>query len=250
MSLQPHGGTTVDRPSVSKLPVVPEREPIAYLQRMLSGFSHRCRNSLNVIKMSLYLVRREHRGDLPQEWRSLEESCLELERVFDHLQSIYRPMKLTLVRAPLGQFMAEEEPRWRTRLQGCGRTLRVDPPGQDPPGDFDPIHLGMGLDAVVAWRARVREASRHPRLSWRTCAGCSEVCWEEAGTSSRRVDSDGASGPDREHPEPARVESLALPLLARIVTAHGGHTESEREPGRGFCLRLRWPQFQSQAVRP
>jgi signal transduction histidine kinase len=232
------------------LPVVTDPERIASLQRILSPFSHRCRNSLNAIKMSLYLVRREQQGDLPAEWRNLEEACLEAERFFDHLQSIYRPMRLTLVRAPLGQFIAEQETRWRTRLQGCGRALRVDPPGQDPPGDFDPIHLGMGLDAFVTWRARVRGASRHPRLSWRTCAGSSEVCWEESGALRPHVPPDGASGCDHEHPESARIDSLALPLLARIVTAHGGHTESERERGRGFCLRLRWPQFRSQDMGP
>jgi signal transduction histidine kinase len=237
----------VERPSVSMLPMVTDSERIASLQRMLSGFSHRCRNSLNAIKMSLYLVRREQRGDLPPQWRSLEEACLEVERFFDHLHSIYRPLKLTPVRAPLGQFLAEQEPRWRTRLQGCGRTLRVDPPAEDPPGDFDPIHLGMALDAVVAWRARVRDSSRHPRLSWRTGAGSCEVCWEEAATSSPRVPPDGGSGRAGEHPEPPRVESLALSLIARIVAAHGGQTESEPERARGFCLRLRWPQFQSRA---
>jgi hypothetical protein len=232
------------------LPTVTDPERIASLRRMLSGFSHRCRNALNAIKLSLYLVRREQPGDLPVGWPSLEEACLEVERFFDHLQSIYRPMKLTLVRAPLGQFMAEQEPRWRTRLQGCGRALRVDPPGQDPPGDFDPIHLGMGLDAVVAWRVRVRGASRHPRLSWRTCDGYSEVSWEEAGTSPPQIHPGGAGDRDREYQEPTELDSLALPLLARIVTAHGGHTEWEPEPGCGFCLRLRWPQFQSRGVGP
>ena len=44
------------------------------------------------------------------------------------------------------------------------------------------------------------------------------------------------------------VDPLALPLLARIVAAHGGHVESVREPARGFGLKLRWPQFQSSVL--
>jgi hypothetical protein len=232
------------------LPVVTSQERIARLRLILSGFSHRCRNSLNGIKMSLYLVRREHRGTLPSAWPELEQTYLQIERLFDHLQAIYRPMTLTMVRSPLGPFMADHESKWRTWFEASGRTMRVDRPSQDLPGDFDPIHLGMGLDAVIAWRAEVREASRNPRLSWRTGAGFCEVSWDETEPPTSSVLPNDAAGRDRKHHGLARVDPLALPLLSRIVTAHAGHTESTREPGRGFRLNLRWPQFRSEAVNP
>ena len=246
MNRQPHEGPSEERLSQSMLPVVTSQERIAGLRRILSGFSHRCRNSLNGIKVSLYLLRREHSGANPSEWQELEQTYLQIERLFDHLQAIYRPMTLTMVRSPLGPFLADHEPKWRTWFEASGRTLRVDRPSQDLPGDFDPIHLGMGLDAVLSWRAEVREASRHPRLSWRTGEGFCEVAWDETEAPTACGPGSGAAGQDGKDHGWARVDPLALPLLARIVTAHAGHTEMTREPGRGFCLKLRWPRFQSQ----
>ena len=52
--------------------------------------------------MSLYLFRREARGDVPDCWDEIEAIYQQVEHLFDHLQSIYRPMALTMVRSPLG----------------------------------------------------------------------------------------------------------------------------------------------------
>jgi hypothetical protein len=233
--------------SLSMLAVVTSQERLARLRRYLSGFSHRCRNSLNGIKVSLYLARREPSGTTLSAWEELEQTYLQIERLFDRLQAIYRPMTLTMVRSPLGPFMADHEPTWRTWFAERGRTLRVDRPGQDLPGDFDPIHLGMGLDAVLAWRADVREAGRQPRLSWRTGEGFCEVAWDETETPTSSGAAEAAAGCEGKPPGSAGEDPLALPLLARIITAHAGRTESTREPGRGFRLNLSWPQFRSQS---
>jgi hypothetical protein len=227
------------------LPQVTNPERIACLQGMLSGFCHRCRNSLNGIKISLYLFRSEQSEPIPASWGELEQTCLRIERLFDHLQAIYRPLTLTMVRSPLGEFMVDHEPKWRHWFEATGRTLRVDCPSEDRPGDFDPIHLGMGLDAIVAWRAEAGEAGRHPRLSWRTGDGHCQVSWDESGAPPAEVLSNRQGQRAGENTDTPRVGHLALPLLSRIVAAHGGHTESTREPEHAFCLKLRWPQFRS-----
>src|SRR6516225_9803227 len=95
------------------LPLVQRPECIGELRQFLSGFTHRCRNSLHGIKMSLYLYRRGIDGPAPENWVRLEQAYQETERLFDRLQEIYRPMHTTMVRSSLGQLLAERLPVWR-----------------------------------------------------------------------------------------------------------------------------------------
>ena len=44
------------------------------------------------------------------------------------------------------------------------------------------------------------------------------------------------------------LAGLALLLLARIVSAHGGYQETTRDPA--FGLKLRWPRFHVGESRP
>jgi hypothetical protein len=241
MSPQPQEGPADGGLSSSVLPLVDDPERIDRLRHLLSGFNHRCRNSLNGIKMSLYLSKREWNGLTPPCWHELEQTYQEIERLFDRLHFIYRPLCMTMVRSPLGQLVAERLPSWRSLFTRTGRTLEVDPPPQEARGDFDPMHLGLGLDAFIAWRADQSAAKGNPRLSWRIDTGCFEIAWRD-GHSQNTVDSpETETCYTDETSRPSRVDCLALPLLARIVSAHGGSQEAMRDPT--FGLTLRWPQF-------
>jgi hypothetical protein len=192
--------------------------------------------------MSLYLVRREAGEAIHPYWSEIEQTYGRIECLFDQIQAIYRPMVVTMIRSPLGQLVAAHAPKWRCWLQPRGRSIELDPPVEDLAGDFDPMLLGSGLDAVVAWRAERGDLRRDPRLSWRTNAGFFEVCWDEVRTPG---DSDLSHGEDgaAHRPNSSRgLDSLALPLLKRIIAAHGGHLELTCEPS--LRLRLRWPQVQ------
>jgi hypothetical protein len=224
------------------IPGMTDLQPIHDLRRLLSGFSHRCRNSLNGMKMSLYLFRREVREKVPPNWGELERTYQKIEVLFDHLQTIYRPMALTMVCSSLGQLIGERAPKWRSSLQTRGRTLQLDPPEQEEVGDFDPILLGIGLDALASWRAESTESGTQTRIGWGTRDGFLELCWEERLTfaPSPAPLPDGPSS----HPSPP-PHSLVLTLLARILEAHGGRLEAPAEPA--LRLKIRWPRFQSGA---
>jgi hypothetical protein len=248
MSRRPHEGpaekTSLSSPTRA---VSTDLGQLDELRRLLSGFSHRCRNSLNGMKMSLYLFRREARENLPPSWDELERTYQRIESSLDNLQTLYRPMALTMVRSPLGQLIRERAPRWRTCLQKRGRALQLDPPDQEAVGDFDPIQLGIGLDALASWRAESAETKTRTRVGWRTHDGSFEICWEEvlAVAASFSPIPDGNTGLiPGQHPSP-RAHSLALPLLARILAAHGGRLEAPDESA--LCLMIRWPQFQSDS---
>ncbi len=64
-----------------------------------------------------------------------------------------------MVRSPLGLLVTERLPSWRSWFSGKGRTLDIDRPNHDDSGDFDPMYLGLGLDALIAWRAE----TGHPK---------------------------------------------------------------------------------------
>jgi hypothetical protein len=214
------------------------------LRSVLSGFCHRSRNSLNGIKLSLYLFRREARGAVPDCWGDLEAIYHQIEGLFDRLQTIYRPMPVTIVRSPLGDLIGHHVPKWRSWYESRGRTLEVDLPESEVLGEFDPAQLGLGLDAVACWRGESDAAGGLTRIGWGARDGSIEIHWEELG-SRDRCEPPELAGADMRREGGAssrRVDALALPLLARIVAAHGGRLRCDRRPG--FCMSLRWPQFQ------
>ena len=210
---------------------------------MLRRFSHRCRNSLSAIKLGLYLLKKEGgetEGPLPSRWNSLWRTYDEIEKLLDTLQRIHQSTSLTVVRSPLGRLFDERLPFWRARFGEWGRTIVLDPPEHDVPGDFDPAHLGRGLDAFVAWRSEAGE-SHQPRLAWRAVTGQFEISWDEAPRGCSHVSDER---PDKRAPDAQSTDwtnSLPLLLLARIAIDHGG--EVEARPDKPLSITARWPQF-------
>jgi hypothetical protein len=236
---------TADNLSAAILPWVETPERISDLRRFLSGFTHRCRNSLHGIKMSLYLCRRGMQGPAPDAWARLEQTYQETERLLDRLQAIYRPISTTKVRSTLGQLLAGRLPIWRSWFSERGLVLAANPPADESLGDFDPMHLGSGLDAFVGWRLEDGASCGNAQLAWRLSRGFFEVEWNEAarhvpfGADSRADHRSGWSG------QAWSLDSLALPFLARIASAHGGRVIFRRSPA--IHLTLVWPQFQPDA---
>jgi hypothetical protein len=243
MSPQPHDGPAEEGHSTSTLRAVEDPKRVESLRQVLSSFNHRCRNSLNGIKMSLYLIKREVAGPMPGHWSELERTYQELEVFFDRLQVIYRPLSLTLVHSPFGLLIHEHLPLWRSSFSARGRTLEVAPPADDLAGDFDPMYLGLALDAFVAWRAESGRTNSKTVLSWKTADGFFDVRWEE-GTPGNTFPEDGCEEGQLEGSSPnGPVDSLAQPLLKRIVAAHGGLLKTTDDSN--MVITLRWPQFQA-----
>jgi hypothetical protein len=206
---------------------------------MLRRFSHRCRNSLSGIKLGLYLLRKELQDTPRCRWNDLGRSYDEIERLFDRLDRIYQSASLAPVRSPLGPLFVERLRLWRSLYPDWAETIRLDPPQTDVPGDFDPSHLGVGLDAFVMWRAGCGE-SRDPCLKWGSTGVEFEISWHETPDNE-------ASEAHRSSESPLGCQpgdctgALALLLLARVAVDHGGELETRHDP----CLSalIRWPQF-------
>jgi hypothetical protein len=74
MHASPQEGPREEDLSVVLLRLVLDEVDAERLRGMLSGFLHRCRNLLSGMKMSIYLVRREAAGPLPERLAEVEET--------------------------------------------------------------------------------------------------------------------------------------------------------------------------------
>jgi hypothetical protein len=192
--------------------------------------------------MGLYLFKRELNGSAQGHCAELERSYQELERLFDRLQVIYHPMSLTPVRSPLGQFFNERLNSWRLAYGDRARGIELAAPEDDRCGDFDPMHLTLGLDAFVAWRINSGGASEKATLSWRVADDLFDVNWSELPLANRSRFRGKANGDHEGAHAIDPVDSLALPLLKRIIAAHGGSVETVDDCA--FIANLKWPRFQ------
>ena len=246
MSLHPRDGTAEEAITASLLRLVKSERQIELLRQDLSGFSHRCRNLLNGMKMDLYFVRRKSVRPLPAWWDEVERHYQGIEGLFDQLQAVYRPVSLTLVSAPFGSLVQDRQQVWSDWLASRGGTLETIPPQRETAGEFDPMYLSMALDSLIRLRASVAPTEQNVQLSWRTCKLGFQVTWRETAPVARSPGRALAATEDSQGPFNAAPPRLAIPLLARVMTAHQGTMEWGREPG--FHVVLRWPLVQSRKV--
>jgi hypothetical protein len=229
------------------LRLVQSDRQIQQLREELGGYSHRCRNILNGIKMSLYFVRKGAQQPLPQGWDGLEQNYRGIEELLDQLQAIYRPITLTLVRGAIRCLVQDRQRLWNDWFTSGGSSLEVVPPQQESDGEFDPMCLTMGLDALVRWRSAAIAPGTSARISWRTGDGQFEVSWHESGaTAPAPIQPPGPCGPVSPSLL-AASQPLALPLLARVMTAHRGIMEWSGKPE--FHTLLRWPLTQPDCLQ-
>jgi len=130
---------------------------------------------------------------------------------------------------PLKFLIDEHRSSWSQSLESRDRRLELVPPPEPVIGDYDPFRLGQGLDVFVAWRAAVGSPGQPLRLRWWAETGRFVVEWSDPfSLISRPVVGQGFLS-----------DWLALPFLARIVTAHGGSIDVDVETG--LLVKLRWP---------
>jgi hypothetical protein len=200
------------------------------LHAIFGDFCHQYRNNLHALKLSLYLARKAAKTSDASIWDQFDPGYAALERLVDRLQTIYRPMELDLVRLPLEMLVAERRRSWIDGFVKHGRSLDLEPPATDTIGYFDPIRLAMGLEAFVTWRAGAGEPGRPARLTWKSEGDNFHLVWSEPG--ARAIDALDELKDQR--------EPLALPLLARIISAHQGTVELASDDG--LKVHLRWPR--------
>lgn len=205
------------------LRVAGEPAKLGALYEILGDYCHALRNRLNSIKLSLFLARRQACPLADSAWAEAESSYRAVEQFVEQLQAICRPMALFAIPLDLNALVAERLPSWRDELGRRGRALEVEAPDGPAVGRLDPARLTQALDSFVAWRAR-SGARSSVRLRWGADDDHLALEWHDP----QGTDPDDATG------------ALAMPLLARVVAAHGGRCQLDDESG--LRLRCRWPR--------
>jgi len=218
-------GAVVEGLAGSLLDIVEDPVRIGSLHEVLREYCHECRNILNSMKLSLYLARRSAASTCHDPWCQLESDYRIIERLIDQLQIICRPMPLAPMTTTLGDVLEERRPAWARWLARRGRTLELVGPKKATRGVFDPIRLTQGLDALAAWRSERGAPGTAVRVEWRARCDHFHLTWDE-------IESDG--GPK----DGGWCDGLALPLVARVIAAHGGSFEVSRRENLRFRMRL------------
>jgi signal transduction histidine kinase len=201
---------------------------VASLHGVLRPFSHEFRNRLNSLNLARYLATAGQSSTSPEVWRQVDGAYRALVELIDHIQLICRPVRLTPIRCSLDDLIQERSVAWTRWLGDQGRRLELLAPIEPAAGCFDPARLIQGLDALAAWRAAAGTPGSPVHLSWQGQDSQLILDWFEPGQASH------AAPPGDDQPI-----SLALPVVARVVTAHGGTLKIGSRRGARFTLR--WP---------
>jgi hypothetical protein len=199
------------------------------LYRLLGDFCHQFRNQLNGLKFGLYLAKRATPTTDPEVWHQLDRAYHELEQLIEQFQTICRPMPLALVQLDLASLLADRQATWEDWLRRRAIRLVLVAPAGPTIGRFDSTRLVLGLDAFVSWRSAAAANGSVAQLGWRREGDRLALDWEEPRESASDPPCCAPRGP----------LSLAIPLLARIVSVHGGTIAFSNHDH--LRLSLSWP---------
>jgi len=213
----------------SLLQIVADPSRIGVLYGILGEYCHLFRNRLHSLRMSLYLAKGSVPASSEAVWHDLERRYDDVEQLLDQLQVICRPMRLNPIQCALGTFVEDRIPTWAAWLAARGRPLEINPPQSAAIGFFDPTKLTQGLDSLASWRSHDGAPGTLVRLGW--WAESEQLClsWDEPDERCEKFATEQLDTP----------VSLALPLVARVVSAHGGSLAVEHQ--HGLSIQLRWP---------
>ena len=195
----------------------------------LGDYCHQCRNRLNSLKLMIYLMTKQCADPTVGVWEEVNRHYRDLERKVEQIQTLCRPMTVSRVTLALDLLIDDRREAWTRTMIASGGSLEMIPPGSRTESKFDVERLGGALDALVEWRAGEVATGRPARLRWWVEQGVSHICWEEPVRPETGV---------RRAPTAGDV-IWALPLLVRVVEAHGGDCRVE-ESG-GWRLDGSWP---------
>ena len=209
------------------------------LHETLGSFCHQVRNHLNSLQMGLYLARRGQDGGAEPDFSLTERTCREVEQFVDRLQQVFRPLPIHPARLPLGLLIDDRAKHWPEVLAAVGRRLVVERPTGNPEGEFDPLRLAAALDDLVAWRAWAGDPATDLKVGWGEQGGRLRITWDEPPCAGDRPASPPPAKPASAGSCREACAPLIVPLLARLMTLHGGALDlPEDGPWR---LTLSWP---------
>jgi signal transduction histidine kinase len=213
----------VDGLAGALLRCVEEPDRIAMIQVLLDRYCHRLRNRLNSMKLSLYLARRLSGNPSGPEWGRADSAYRSMEAMIEQVQLFCNPLQPSLAEGDLNLWIEQRAPEWRRMLSSRCLRLETHGPDESLPTWFDWNRLAQGLDALITFWASQGPPDGTIRLSW------------QRDPDRFRVRFEGEASLIRAHGD---EESLALPVLARVLRAHQGTLAIAAD---SRAIDLSWP---------
>jgi len=209
---------------------------VAELYEIFRAYCHQYRNTLNSLKMCLYLARKWGEPGL---WQDMERHYNDVEMVMDRFQLLWRPMILHRVTLPINLLIDDRKTTWSEALASTGRHLILVAPDSTIQCSFDPLRLAQAFDNLVVWRSEAGPPDSDLRLTWGSDHRRIFLRWDELRRPKHSPNLEPRSGQGSGLQTPPASSRFALPILTRIIDLHGGHMEeSGLDPWR---LCISWP---------
>lgn len=202
------------------------------VEQVLGDFCHQGRNRLNSLKLSLYLAKRQASESVMPIWLALEQKYQDLEVQIDRVQTVCRPIGLSLVTIDLNLLFEDRLQRWSEILRDHGQTLEFCRAPAPNLARFDVNKLGMALDSLVNWRAEQADPGNTVTVRWWANQNEAQIIWTE--TSQTELPA---------VPEANLLPAWSLPILSRVVAEHQGLLHLDEQ--NGWQLTIVWPMGRS-----
>lgn len=219
-----------------------QSEGLAQVGEFAAEMAHELKRPLATVRTAMDMLEQEYRLD-DQGERLLEEVDGQLDRLSETMSDLFslaRPVEIESERIEPGPLLNEALAEISTHPRSGGVELVRDFDADLPPVSGDPRRLRQAVVNLLLNAAEAMSAGGTLTLRAAEDPGGGlliEVRDTGSGIASEEIER--VTRPF--YSTKPRGTGLGLPLVARIVSAHGGTLQIDSAPGRGTTVRIRLP---------
>ncbi len=225
-------------------------EQLAVIGELAAVIAHEVRNPLAIVSNAVASLRKRRttRDDRRTLLEIINEEMSRLDKLVGRLIHYARPVVIDKQAVDLEDVVA----RSAAVLEGSGCAVELERRGEIPTVTGDASLLRQVFENVFsnAMQASVGGRSIRVRLSRRNVAGVAVVAVEVTDEGEGMTPEEVASALTPFFTTRPTGTGLGLPIVARVVDAHGGQLQIDSEKGTGTTITIMLPLVWGQRLQP